>query len=98
MRGLLLASVLLAGCAYRVRMTVQPENASVLMPDGVTRGLPVDIPVPGNPFGAAEVQITAPGYRTVDVRLPWHRFAFRRVRQVRVLLVEDHGPSGTWTR
>lgn len=98
MRGLLLVCVLHGGCAYHVRMTVQPENASVLMPDGVTRGLPVDVPVSGNPFGAAQVQVSAPGYRTVEVSLPWHRFALRRVRQVRVLLVEDHGPSGTWTR
>lgn len=89
---------LLAGCTLRVRVTVEPANATVTLPDGTSRGLPHDVPVGPSPFRATAVQVSAPGYRSTEVRLPWHRFAVRRVRAVHLLLVEEHGPSGTWTR
>ena len=93
-----LCLALLTGGTLRVSVTGEPENARVFMAAGTSRGLPAQVQVGPNPFRAAEFQVSAPGYRTLDVRLPWHRYALRRVRAVQVLLVEEHGPAGTWTR
>ena len=112
MRTLLLAPML-AGCAYRVTITSTPTPAEVVLPDGRTIVTPRTVKLRWVPFGQQRVTAYVPGHRPLEVDLRrteirWWRYVaqtFARPRtlggasrgEVRLVLVPDHGPAGTWT-
>lgn len=101
----------LAACAYTVTITSSPMPAQVLLPDGRTVVTPAQVELP--PLRAWPVVVSAPGHRpvTADVRraigpgrvlatAPWHRSGWKAGTprgEIRVVLVSEHGPSGTWS-
>jgi hypothetical protein len=102
----------LAGCAYTVALTSTPMPARVALPDGRIVATPTEARLRWAPFGHQVVTATAPGYRplTVDLRRDevtlgrWVATSVFRPAtwfgaprgEVRLVLVEEHGPAGTW--
>lgn len=102
-------ALLTTGCTYTVTVTSDVPGARV---DGLSTGpsaLPVDVRVPWGPFVHRRMTVTAPEYRAVEVDLgartvrsadfslfnflvPWRRPS----EELRVVLVREHGPAGTW--
>ena len=78
-----------------------------------TVSLPADVTFRWVPFGKQQIRVSADGYRPVELDLRrreirWSRYVtdtlfrpatlFGRPRgEVRVILVPDHGPVGTWS-
>ncbi len=94
-----LAALALPSCIVTVHVDSRPVSAEVQTPKGEVYRLPADIPIRWAPFDRPELLCTAVGYRdvTLPLRLGMGPFAFRKPRGVEISLVEDHGPSGTWT-
>lgn len=102
----------LPGCAYRVTLSSVPA-ADVVLPDGRRVGTPSEVVLRYVPFGHQRISVAAPGYRSmvVDLRrqeiqlwtmvvgtLAHPDVLWGRPRgEVRLLLVPEHGPAGTWT-
>jgi hypothetical protein len=81
----------LAACVHTVAVTSDPTPAELTLPDGTLVVTPAEIEVPWTPFRPWTVIARAPGRRplTLDVK--------RRDDELRLLLVREHGPAGTWT-
>lgn len=88
----------LVACLVRVPIETSPIAGEVRW-EGERLRTPAEVPVRWVPWRRATVVVAAPGYRVVRVplRLGWGPLSPRRVAPVRVLLVPDHGPAGTWT-
>ena len=87
---LLLAS---AGCVREVRVRSQPTPADVLLSSGKLKLTPFTVKVRRTPFKPQLAEVTAVGYRPLVIDL-------RRAgpqNDIFVLLVPEHGPSGSWT-
>jgi hypothetical protein len=84
----------LAACAYRVNLTSLPMPARVTLPDGSVVVTPVEVQARWVPFGAHQITVDAPGYRPLTVDL---RRSGGPNGEVRLVLVPDHGPAGTWS-
>ncbi len=103
----------LAGCAYTVTLTSAPMPARVQLPGGRVVATPVDAKLRWAPWSHQVVTADAPGYRTLvvdlrddEVRLGrWIATSLFRPAtwsgaprgEVRLVLVPEHGPSGTWS-
>lgn len=101
-----------ASCGYRLVLGSQPP-ATVLLPDGSLVSTPAEVRLRYVPFGHQRVVASADGYRSceIDLRedairlLPMvigtlahpATLAGRPRTEVRIVLVPEHGPSGTWT-
>jgi hypothetical protein len=81
----------LGGCATHVRVESRPPGALVTARNGDAFSTPDKVYVGFWPFARRAVVVTAPGYRPADVRLKIG------VHRVEVVMVPEHGPSGTWT-
>jgi hypothetical protein len=95
-----------------VALSSTPPGATVRLPDGTGRVTPCIAEVPWSPLQRTVVEVSAPGYRTLDVptRQILHPAArltdpFLRLRAVlagdpreetHFDLVPVHGPVGTW--
>lgn len=110
MRRVLLLALMMSGCTYTVTVTSDVPGARV---DGLSQGpsaLPVDVKVPWGPFVRRKITVMAPDYRDVEVDLgtrtvrsadfslfnfflPWRP----PKEEMNVVMVREHGPSGTWT-
>lgn len=103
----------LAACAYRVSLTSTPAPAEVVLPDGRTIVTPRTVRLRYVPFGHQRITATAPGYRAIEVDLRrteirWWRYVGQSLAhpgtlagaprgEVRLVLVPEHGPAGTWS-
>lgn len=94
-----LSALALSSCVVTVRVDSRPVSAEVQTSKGDVFRLPADIPVRWAPFDRPELLCTAVGYRevTVPLRLGMGPFGLRKPRRVEISLIEEHGPSGTWT-
>lgn len=113
MRRALLLSLVCAGCPYKVSLTGAPETLEVRLPDGEIVATPTVARLRWVPFGHQRIVAQAPGYRplAVDLRrseIRWSRFVLGTLGhpsvllgeprgEVRLVLVAEHGPVGTWT-
>lgn len=102
----------LAGCAYTVSLTSTPMPVRVALPDGTVVATPAEARLRWVPYGHQVVVATAPGYRRLEVDLRRDEVTLGRWMattvfrpatwlgaprgEVRLVLVEDHGPAGTW--
>lgn len=103
----------LTGCAYRVALTSLPMPAQVTLPDGRVVVTPTEADLRWAPFAHQVVIANAPGHRTLAVDLREHEIKFWRLvgttvfhpativgrprGEIRLVLVPEHGPAGTWT-
>lgn len=111
--ALLAVALAAPGCAYRVTIASAPAGAQLTLPDGSTPSTPAETTLRWRLFGRQLVTATAPGYRplTVDLRrseVRWLHYPRDTVLRpnrltgaprghVELILVPDHGPTGTWT-
>lgn len=111
MRIAVVAFGALSGCAYKVTLSSVPP-AEIVLPNGDTVGTPADVTLRYVPFGHQWIRASAPGYRTLEVDLrrteiQWWTIVVgviahpdvlwgRPRGEVRLLLVPEHGPAGTW--
>jgi hypothetical protein len=67
-RALVLLSLLAfgAGCAYKVEVISRPPGALMTMPGGETVVLPQEVDFRWRPLARRRVQVSAPGYRTME--------------------------------
>lgn len=92
----------LVGCTYSVHLASRPSPAVVQLPDGRRVTTPDEIRLRWRPFRKQVATVTALGYRPLEVDLSRLRLRSGRAfsgqaGEVEVLLVPDHGPTGTWT-
>lgn len=101
------------GCVYHVALESYPSAAQVLLPDGSVAVTPVQLDLRWVPFRRQVVVVSANGYRTVQVDLQLHplRWGLKRPPEVpvfrmtdnnvpprvRIELIPEHGPAGTWS-
>ena len=111
MRTLLVLTLLsMTACRYNITLKSEAPGARV---DGLKSGpagLPTEIPLRWVPFVKRKVTVSAPNYRTVEVDLgartiraadfsifnfltPWRPSS----EDLDIVLVPEHGASGTWT-
>ena len=110
----LLALAWPSGCAYKVALSSQPTPARVTLPgDQGSVITPAEVVFRWAPFNEQVIQVTADGYRPLEVDLRTHEIRMGRYLtdtlfrpatlfgqprgEVRLMLVPDHGPIGTWT-
>lgn len=95
------------GCRYRVQVDVKPSPAVLELPDGRQAIAPGVIDVRWAPWNRQILRASAVGHRpvVVDLRKEEVRFGrfirrgFRSPRgRVELILVPEHGPTGTWTQ
>lgn len=106
----LVSALLLSGCTYTLQMRSEAPGARVEGLEGGAVSLPTEVKVPIGPWVRRKVVVSAPSYRPVEldlgsrtqraadlgffaVLLPWRP----RKAELDVVLVKEHGPSGTWT-
>jgi hypothetical protein len=110
---LVAAGAILAGCPYKVTLTAQPATAEVTLPGGDQIALPADVKARYVPFGHQRIRATADGFRDLEVDLRAEEVRLfslvvgtlahpstlwgRPRGEVRLVLVPEHGPAGTWT-
>jgi len=110
MLGLLLTS---AGCAYKVKVSSQLAGVSVELPDGERVIAPTEFDARWVPFGSQVIRASAPGHRTLEVDLRDREVRFGHYitdtlfrpatlfgaprGEVRLVLIPEHGPAGTWS-
>lgn len=103
----------LTGCAYKVTLTAQPAATEILLPDGQRIVPPADVRLRYVPFGHQRIRAAAEGYRTLEVDLRRDEIRLfslvvgtlahpstlwgRPRGEVRLVLIPEHGPAGTWT-
>jgi hypothetical protein len=104
---------ILGGCPYKVTLTAQPPDTEVTLPDGDRIALPADVKVRYVPFGHQRIQAAADGFRTLEIDLRKEEVRLfslivgtlahpstlwgRPRGEVRLVLMPEHGPAGTWT-
>ena len=106
-RRALLTAALVAGCAYKVRVETVPAGATVETPRGQRLTAPGQLKLSAVPFAQQRFKVSAAGYRTLEGDLRWTgvqtvaqpgtMIGIRRYKLIKIVLVPDHGPAGTWT-
>lgn len=92
--------LLLLGCLQPLHVSADPVGAVMKLPDGQSVALPADVSLTAPLFTKPEVRVSAPGYRTLVLQVrrlrngPW----LSHSNAVHIVLVPEHGPSGTWTQ
>jgi len=113
MRRWLPLCLLLTACSYKVRVSSATAGVAVELPDGERAIPPFDYEARWAPFNEQVIHATAQGYRplTLDLRAREVRLGryvtdtlFRPATlfgaprgEVRLVLVPEHGPVGTWS-
>ncbi|MCB9780563.1 MAG: PEGA domain-containing protein [Alphaproteobacteria bacterium] len=92
-----LCLTLSTGCVRRVTVRSDPPGASVTRRGESIGVTPLEIRVWFVPFAAQQVRVGMPGYRGVYVALGRKLGLFRAETVHEVMLVPNHGRSGTWT-
>lgn len=103
---------LLAGCAYKVALSSVPTPVEVVLPDGRVVVTPVEVDLRWAPFGHQPIVARAVGYRPLELDLRRDEIRLGRLvgttlghpstlwgrprGEIRLLLVREHGPAGTW--
>ena len=95
-----LALLFLCGCARQLTVSSLPEGAVLALPSGEQVTTPAEVTLQWRPLSKDRVVVTAPGYRPLELPVnrlvlgPW----FSQTREdLRLDLVPEHGPSGTWS-
>lgn len=91
-----LALLACTGCVRKVIIESDPPGAMVRTTKQVLGPTPYERRVWWIPFTKHEVIVGMIGYRRVRVDLRPHLGWFRGQTVHQVILVEEHGPSGTW--
>lgn len=91
-----LALGLAGGCARRVIVQSDPPGATVRTKRKMLGPTPYERRVWWVPFARQEVTVAMSGYRPVTVDLRPHLGLVRAETVHEVVLVPQHGPSGTW--
>jgi hypothetical protein len=110
--ALLMLSLVMSSCAYKIKLNTNPLAANVDLPNGTSVVTPAEVTLRYAPFGRQRIVVSAPGYRVVEIDLRKTEIklvryisdAFFRPRtwqgeargQVNIVLVPNHGPVGTW--
>ncbi len=93
----LAALALAGGCTVVVHVDSRPVPAEVALLPGQMVRLPAEIPLRWVPFRRPQLLCTAIGYRSVTVPVRLGLGSLHRARAVEVVLIPEHGPTGTWT-
>lgn len=93
---LALFTLLLPGCVRRVIVESDPAGAMVRDEEQVLGPTPYERRVWWIPFAHQRVTVGMVGYRRVSVDLRRDLGLFRWQTVHEVVLVPEHGPSGTW--
>ncbi len=91
---LLLAALM--GCRHRVTVVSDPVGASLHHGRTSLGSTPTEVVLWTAPFLRYTVRVGRSGYRAVEVDLARGLKPWRPRRQHEVVLVREHGPSGTW--
>lgn len=94
--GLAVGGLLCSGCARRVVVLSDPPGAMVRTTDEVLGPTPYERRLWWSPFGKEEVIVGMLGHRRVRLDLRDNLGWFRGETVHEVILVPEHGPSGTW--
>jgi hypothetical protein len=93
---LLLLFAALTGCRHRVTVVSDPLGAAVSHGRVSLGTTPTEVVLWKAPFLRYRVRVGHSGYRAVEVDLARGLRPWRARRQHEVILVREHGPSGTW--
>lgn len=94
--GLALGVLLASGCVRHVTITSDPAGAVVTRGKKELGPTPLQVTVWPVPFLSQSVRVGVSGYRGEKIPLGRNLGLWRTRTKHEVILIQSHGPSGTW--
>ena len=94
--------LMLWSCTYSVHIATRPTPALISLPDGTRIVSPADTRLKWSPLKRQTLTVSAQGHRPItvnirDLRLRSGRALSGQKGDLELILVPQHGSSGTWT-